>query len=330
MINLESKILEFFSSAKIPFDLANLTSFEEIESGTFNHLLAINCPAGKFVLKWSARRLKSDNFQGIDIDRTERLSAEINTYPIFRKIVGQRLIPKLSAVDPQKGFILMEKLSKTRMLMDKLLKRELCLAILEKLGTVLGKIHSATYKLKPTKILLNRTAWAAEFKYHYLELMPFVGRKAAKILQKQIEFHRQNQPVLLHGDLTCRNILVNGRKFYLIDFELSRLGYPSYDIGHFLADYYLLALGQPQSRQKIFKAVDQFLNNYFKEFKKIDRGSVESQTVKDTLVTMIFRLLGRNQTPFIRDQKDKKILAFQLISLLTKDINSLPEASRTF
>jgi tRNA A-37 threonylcarbamoyl transferase component Bud32 len=214
--------------------------FEKIYNGTFNEVCQVRNKNINYIAKMALKDLKSDRFQGIQIDPFARIDIEFRVARLYADILGGHHIPKIRYYYPDKCIIIMDAIDGI-LWRKQLIEGNFDPSVLIRLGSVIGRLHAGTYgKYSEDDKFVNRDAWEAELKYHFYDLLPKVDDKTAKIIEQRAINHRKDRSVLLHGDLVTRNIIIGDRgEFFLIDFELSRLGNPSYDLGHLFGDFFL-------------------------------------------------------------------------------------------
>ena len=109
--------------------------------------------------------------------------------------------------------------------------------------------------------------------------------------------------------MTSKNIIIDNGNIHLIDFELSHLGSPEYDLGHFLPEYFLAAVGMNKPSPNI----DKFFEAYFSEFINIpdeEKNHIKKNALKHSAVIMLFRLEGMAKTDFLDSNSREKIYNF--------------------
>jgi len=312
---------KILSQAKSPVLYSELSSVYEIKAGTFNRVFSAKAGVTNLIIKCFCEEFKSNKFKAIKSKKEERFWAEVNGARIFRNIIGDRYVPFYYYHDPKTGLILIEKITNTSMLKDRLVKGKFNPDFVTSVCSLIGKIHQKSFGYRPNKILINQSAWDAEFQYHYFDLMPLVPNKTAEFLKKQVKFHKNHKNVFLHGDLTSRSVLVAKNSLYLIDFELSRLGYPSYDLGHFWAEYLLFGVQFPKFKPDVKKAFFESQQLYFSIFDKLPEKTVRKQILIDTAIAMLFRLIGRSQSQIVSSRETKNKTAQTIITLLGSQIS---------
>lgn len=304
------------SQTRSPVLYSELSSIHEISAGTFNRVFSAKAGVTNLIIKCFGEEFKSKQFKVIESKREERFWAEVSGARVFRNIIGDQHVPFFYYHDPKNRFILIEKITHASMLKDQLVKGKFDSELITSVCSLIGAIHQKSFDYKPNKILLNESAWDAEFHYHYLDLMPLVPQKTAKFLEKQVEFHKSHKDVFMHGDLTSRSVLIAKSGFYFIDFELSRLGYPSYDLGHFLAEFLLFGSQFPKYKPNIKKAFLESQKHYFSIFDKLPEKKVRQQILIDSSIAMLFRLIGRGKTQIISSSAKKNKIAEKLLTII--------------
>jgi thiamine kinase-like enzyme len=107
-----------------------------------------------------------------------------------------------------------------------------------------------------------------------------------KFIRKNLNFLKKENRYFCHGDLNLGNIISDGKKIWLIDWELIRLNNFAYDIGYLWAHLW--------QAKKIFR------QNLISEFlRKLPREKIEKFKILFPTVTSFLALGG------IRFEKEK-------------------------
>lgn len=278
--------------------------YREIYNGTFNEVYRIETEYGSYIWKQALHELKSDRFRGIRMDPCKRMEIESRTAQIYADILHGNHIPKILCYDPTNSIIIMDLIDGV-LWREQLKNEEFIPSVLVELGSIIGRLHANTYhKYSEDKILVNEDAWKAELQYHFYNLLPAVDSKTAQIIRQMASEHLQDKSVLLHGDLVTRNVIVDKQGvIFLIDFELSRLGMPSYDIGHLFGDFILFMGYCPKHRVAVLNALKDFLDKYFEEF-TTERELFKRKLLRDLGVAVLSRLSGAAlQADFLKSEE---------------------------
>ncbi len=316
MMLTKNDVLDIFSKSKLSIKDEDIISIKGLDGGTYNFVYKIKTSKGNFILKKASKELKSDIFKAMNLDPYKRLEIEFKVCKEFEKILGSEIVPHIYYYDQKECVILMNSFDKARILKESLLNGDFMSWAFDKVSLLIGEAHSKTFnKFMDDTSLVNEATRDAELKTHYFDMAKFVGGSMSDNIIDLANRHKKDRAILLHGDLTPRNVLVSKKGIHLIDFELAHLGSPAYDLAHFLGDYFLFMWYKPELAPLVLDGVTRFVDNYFRKFKSYNIEKLEGDILKHSAVITLFRTYGMARTEFVKDDKSR-----QEILLITKKI----------
>ena len=287
-----------------------LISITKPGEGNMNFVARIITNQRSFILKQSSNYVQKYPQIAAPI---ERIFTEISFFKVVRNYESLAMfMPKLLLEDNQNHAIILEDLGESldfsMIYKDaKLLNFE----YIKQLLTFLNKLHS----LKPVDFPENREMKALNhehiFNYPFNEnnglnldviqeglqslSMQYKHNQALKLKIKILgELFLQNGNTLLHGDFYPGSWLITENGVKIIDPEFSFLGVPEFDIGVFIAHFYL-------------SKNEKFTDEIFKYYEK-DKDFDEAIMWSFAGVEIMRRLLGIAQLPIIFTLSEKEIL----------------------
>jgi 5-methylthioribose kinase len=173
-------------------------------------------------------------------------------------------VPAVRDLDPERYTLVMERAPEDlRNWRDDLLAGHIAADIAARLGALLATWHSAT---------ADRPDLAERFgdKTGFVELRiePFYRSVAREhpALQSRLsalsEHLLASQVCLVHGDFSPKNILTNGAREWVLDWEVAHLGDPVFDLAFLLTHLITKALHRPESATAFRALADAFLAAY--------------------------------------------------------------------
>jgi 5-methylthioribose kinase len=177
------------------------------------------------------------------------------------------------------------------------------LALGERIGAVLGRMHQAT--------ATNR-AWVAPFRDHTVfvqlrvdpfyrciqERRPEVRAPVELLIQEMLT----RQEALCHGDYTPKNLLVSGQSLTLVDYETAHCGDPTMDLGLFLAHLVLKAFHRPDLRQLYFDLTRAFWHGYAREASFRPVSELQTRSIGHFGACMLARVDGTSPVEYLPDE----------------------------
>ncbi|MFQ5649826.1 MAG: phosphotransferase family protein [bacterium] len=125
--------------------------------------------------------------------------------------------------------------------------------------------HETPVLLNETKSLsdelLELKAWGQDFGQSRPDEWNRI-RNSIFTLEMRLLGQNRLKPKLVHGDFHVANILVDGQRLSLLDFENCLMGNPAIDVGSFYAQLKLLALKRYQNHTALDHGVRAFLKTY--------------------------------------------------------------------
>ncbi|MBW7571407.1 phosphotransferase family protein [Caproiciproducens faecalis] len=190
--------------------------------------------------------------------------------------------------------------------------------VADKAIMTLAKIHEAVAKDEALKAKFSDKSFFYDLRISpYIESVvkkhPQLEAYAAPICRKLME----SSITLVHGDYSPKNILVEGRKIYVLDFEVSHCGHPAFDLA-FLANHFLLkSVKNKELAPSYLNMLHFMLHRYFDYITFMDRNELEKDTIQLLALLFLARVDGKSPVEYIDLESDKNIVrqtAFEMIS----------------
>lgn len=243
-----------------------------LAGGNINHISLVQTQDQSFIVK---RALPTTKFNPKVKITPERIETEHKAMKIFAERTNLLHIPKVKYFDPKEHLLIMQAVPQQYYLLTyDLLEGKVDFSLVKKLAKFYAQIHNATYN---DKYLQKETFSDKMYKevklglFHGRFLVAAKNQKIKDNMHRIIEKSLHNRICLIHGDAQPKNILVYKDQFYVLDYEIARYGDPAHDIGNLMAHYLLAGIINFPQRQKYYKAMQLFFNEYAFQikFKKI-------------------------------------------------------------
>jgi len=157
-----------------------------------------------------------------------------------------------------------------------------------------------------------KTAFAERAVFDQLRINPYYRTAATRhpdvgpLIEKLIEDSWQIRSAIVHGDFSPKNLLVQGRHIFLIDFEVVHWGDPAFDAGFLLNHLLLKAFHQPRFGLLYFLMAREFWNQLVRGCEETDLQDFEMMTGRHLGALMLARIDGKSPVEYIRDEKTKE------------------------
>jgi tRNA A-37 threonylcarbamoyl transferase component Bud32 len=163
------------------------------------------------------------------------------------------------------------------------------IAIARTLGDALGRVHSATHSRQLSRLHRGRTSRAL-ISYPEAFMAGALTQKSAAQWRSFTREIREEDYVLIHGDLCPKNILITPRGMALLDFERSNYFDPAYDLGFFCAHLVISMLDAPDPRLSLL--FQGFLSEYERRILRegvLDLDALNRRAARFLAMTLFYR-----------------------------------------
>ena len=190
-------------------------------------------------------------------------------------------------------------------------------------GKILGRVHQiSTTDGFDTRPFEN----ADDFRALRIEPYLLHTAKAHHTIAPQLhqmadQLYHANQ-VLVHGDVSPKNILVHNGHPYLLDAECATMGDASFDVSFCLNHFILKALHVPACRAAYLKLAVLFWQAYKAEISFEDHASLEQRIAKLVPMLMLARVDGKSPVEYL-DQATIAQIRDCSVALVKKPLPSL-------
>ena len=177
-----------------------------------------------------------------------------------------------------------------------------------RVGDALGRLHAAS-----TAPDFAADAFHNHDDFHALRLDPYLLFTAQKhpalsdTLNRLVEDLRHRSTVLIHGDVSPKNILIRGGSPVLLDAECATLGDPSFDTAFCLNHLILKALHLPASSPSLLATALAFWQSYAAHVSWEDAADVEARTCALLPALMLARVDGKSPVEYLTPKEQDKV-----------------------
>ena len=192
-----------------------------------------------------------------------------------------------------------------------------------KIGDVLGRIHNAS-----TLSDFDRTPFQNQDDFYALRLEPYLvytAKQHADIADQLLEMssllYRANK-VLVHGDVSPKNIIFDDQRALLLDAECATMGDACFDVAFCLNHFILKGLYLPNYRHSYFALCEAFWTAYQAHVTWEDKASLEERIVKLLPMLMLARCDGKSPVEYF-DDTHKQICRMSALALIKSPQSNL-------
>ncbi len=195
----------------------------------------------------------------------------------------------------------------------------------EAVASVLGRIHAAS-----TAPGFDPSPFRNRDDFHALRLEPYLNFTANKHpdlapqLCALVNALYAADSVLVHGDVSPKNILFRNGKPIVLDAECATMGDASFDLAFCLNHLILKALHLPASRRSLLVSVLRFWASYEPGISWEDPVALEARVAALIPALMLARVDGKSPVEYLSDQTRARVRALA-IPLIANPVRSLTD-----
>jgi len=295
-----------------------------LSGGVSSDIVRVELPAGPICVKRALAKLKveADWFAPI-----ERNAAEA-AYMRYAARVAPHAVPRLLGEDRAAGLFAMEYLPPDQYPVWKSQLRDgvVSVAAARAVADVLGSIHAAS--ARDTAL---PSQFANDATFHAIRLEPYLLTAArrhpdcAAELRALAGVTASTKRVLVHGDVSPKNILIGPRGPVLLDAECATFGDPAFDVAFCLNHLLLKCLWRPQSAASYLACFDAFAAAYRAHVDWEPASAMEQRTARLLPGLFLARIDGKSPVEYVTDDADRDRVRRTATALLKRPPSRLAE-----
>ena len=184
-------------------------------------------------------------------------------------------------------------------------------ALAAEVGRRLAAIHSAT---ADDDVLTQ--SFANDENFFQLRLDPYFGATAnvhtdcAAVLKELINATANNKRVLVHGDISPKNILIGPTGPMILDAECAWYGEPAFDAAFCLCHLLAKCLWRPASREAFLMCFDAFAATYLQGVHWENAAHLETRIAHLLAAIMLARVDGKSPLEYLSEHDRERLRVF--------------------
>lgn len=271
-----------------------------LAGGVSNRVFRASTAAGDVVVKQSLERLKvADEW----LAPRERIAAEAAAMELYHSLLPERT-PRLLASCASDFLLVMTAAPgdwtdwKTR-LRDGVVEPALARTIGEALATWVSQTAGR-----------DLPAVDDPDRFRQLRIDPYFRTTAARRpelaerLEQVIADMAERRISLVHGDFSPKNILTDGHRFWVTDFEVAHVGDPSFDSAFLASHLVLKSVADPHSREALHAALRAFVTAYLAG---VDTEWGDRHLGRLVGALLAARIDGRSRVDYLDDGQQQRV-----------------------
>jgi aminoglycoside phosphotransferase (APT) family kinase protein len=221
--------------------------------------------------------------------------------------------------------------SRYRVWKEALRDGDVVLAQAAAVGDVLGRIHAAT---------ADDPDIAARFDtdqvFYDIRLEPYLvatGRAhpdLADIFAVLVQVTAETKHVLVHGDVSPKNILIGPNGPVFLDAECAWFGDPAFDLAFCLNHLLLKCLWTPSATTEFLDAFGVLAARYLAHVDWEDPTELDARVARLLPGLLLARVDGKSPVEYLTDEKDKTVVREAARVLLTSPVPRLGDVRTTW
>lgn len=268
-----------------------------LAGGVSSGIYRVDLRSGSYCLKQALPRLKVAKDWRVPVDR---VFSEIDYLRTVSAIAPGRVPHVIGRDGATKSFVMEFFGPEFRNWKEQLLAGAVDAQVATQVGDVLGRIHSAT----ADRADIARR-FATDDNFYAIRLEPYlvensrVHNELADMLLRLVARTAQTRRVLVHGDVSPKNILIGPDGPVLIDAECAWFGDPAFDVAFCLNHFFLKAAHMPQHVEALMRCVRMMTRAYFEHVNWEPNGQLEARVASLLPGLTLARIDGKSPVEYL-------------------------------
>ncbi|QFT30491.1 methylthioribose kinase [Labrenzia sp. THAF82] len=197
-------------------------------------------------------------------------------------------------------------------------------------GNLLGSIHAAS-----TRPGFETAPFQNRDDFYALRIEPylvFTAKKKPEVAEQLTALASrlyETETVLVHGDVSPKNILFKGKQPVVLDAECATMGAPEFDVAFCLNHLILKAQHVPTLRPALAADLEEFWSAYAAHVSWETPERIERRTAELLPALMLARIDGKSPVEYL-DESSRLTIREASIALLKKPKTKIGEIAETF
>lgn len=285
-----------------------------LTGGVSSSILRVAVGDSLFCVKQALPRLKVEKDWRVPVDR---VFAEIAWLELAGAIAPGH-VPRILGVDRAGAAFAMEFLDPDRHpnWKQRLLAGEVDAGLAADVGDVLGRIHAAT-----AADASNEKRFANDANFFALRLEPYLLEAArqhperARELVGLVQLTLTHPRVVVHGDVSPKNILLGPQGPVLLDAECACWGDPAFDLAFVLNHLLIKAVHRADSAAALDESFRRLVAAYDARVDWEPRAALLARTARLLPGMMLARIDGKSPVEYLAEPARARVRAFALEAL---------------
>ena len=276
-----------------------------LAGGVSSGIYRVDLRSGSYCVKQALPRLKVAKEWNVPV---ERVFAEIDWLKTVARIAPGYVPRVLGQDDATKSFVMEFLGPEYRNWKADLLAGQVDTAVARHVGDVLGRIHAAT---ADDAALAQRFATDANF--HSIRLEPYLVETArvhpalAERLLATVAWTAATRRVLVHGDVSPKNIMIGPHGPVLLDAECAWFGDPAFDLAFCLNHFLLKSAHLPTCINELLASYRALAAAYWPHVRWEPAATLESRVAALLPGLTLARIDGKSPVEYLGEPQREAV-----------------------
>ena len=305
-------------------DLANdqkedAITVKALTGGVSSNIFHLTTQQAPYCLKQALPQLKVAKQWLAPVDRVFAEIAWLQT----AVTIAPDAIPKILGIDQtSKSFVMQYLGAEYLNWKAELLAGRVADKVAAQLGNILGRIHSQTaLKEDIAKRFANDDTFYAIRLEPYLEEAARQHPELSPRLKALIKRTQHNPKVLVHGDVSPKNIMLGPLGPVILDAECAWYGDPAFDVAFCLNHFFLKAAHLPRLATALLQNAHDFLNAYLQEVTWEPVPELEYRIASLLPGLMLARVDGKSPVEYLAAERGAIVRTLAIEFLQQDDVS---------
>lgn len=266
------------------------------------------------IVKQALSRLKVKDVWECD---PQRIITEHRAHEAYARLVPQCVPQPLFADDTNKIIGREGVPDGTPMWKSLLLDGLLDFRVAEKVIDALAVIHDES-----SRDAALRADFADTDIFYELRISPYIEKTVSvhpRLRERSLPVVKrllEEKIVLNHGDFSPKNILIDNRNVYILDYEVAHCGHPSFDLAFFFNHFILKSVKNGQWRSAYLNMFLHMAHRYLSRVSFMNPETLEHQTMELLGFLLLARVDGKSPAEYIQSDADKNAVRSAAFAIL--------------
>jgi aminoglycoside phosphotransferase (APT) family kinase protein len=297
-----------------------------LAGGVSSDIWRVDLPDGPVCVKRALARLKVAQVWEAPLERNRYEYAYLQR----AATIVPGAVPRLLAADPDEGLFVMAYLDPAThpVWKQRLREGDADVGFAARVGATVAAIHSATADDASVA-----AAFATDDIFHAIRLEPYLVAASrahpdlAQRLLELVERTARTRRVLVHGDVSPKNILVGPDGPVLLDAECAWFGDPAFDLAFCLNHMLLKCVWVPANSRSYLACFDALSRSYLHGVDWEPAEAVERRTAHLLPGLLLARVDGKSPVEYLTDDRCKDTVRRTARALLAAPVDRLADVA---